>query len=360
MSSLSQTIEQNSVRKIPADLMGLVSTKGDRSNTPEIHRIKTAAAFRKLGGGEDLPVDFNVRDLVIVYGSLGCSRGNVMFSLHDSTVLFRIDIVQHCTHMTRQLCLIPYTASYGLLKDLVIAPTVNIGKHHSLVRVKQHTGIPSPGETTKSNLIRQLHNLDESLTELVLDHTEGDAVRYGVEDICEITLALNNHGSLSSSPLERVVITEEFSFRSLNWRGDWKCLEKLVPKLWKVAAQLPCVIDLRFHCPSGQLVNVPMLQYLRDISNPENLRRLELNVGGDLMKYMVSGYRFNEGWVLSPRVEQELKEFVGTIGRAVNLKVLQLRWRHTNEAATEKVQGTMSTLTSTLSRLEHLTSLHLE
>jgi hypothetical protein len=129
MSSLRQTIEENSVRKIPEDLKGLVSSKVENKMKPEIHRIKTAAAFRKLGGGEDLPLDFNVRDLVIVYGRLGCSRGNVMFSLQDSTVHFSIDLVQHCTHMTCQLCLlIPYTASYGILKDLVIAPAVNIGK----------------------------------------------------------------------------------------------------------------------------------------------------------------------------------------------------------------------------------------
>jgi hypothetical protein len=43
-------------------------------------------------------------------------------------VHFRIDIVQNCTHVTMQLCIFPYTASYGILKDLVIAPAVNIGK----------------------------------------------------------------------------------------------------------------------------------------------------------------------------------------------------------------------------------------
>ena len=147
MSSLSQTIEQNSVQKIPANLMGLVSLKGDHDNGARIHRIKTAVAFRKLGGVEDLPVDFNVRDLVIVYGYLGCSQGKVMFSLQDATVHFRIDIVEHCTHTTRQLCLRPYTASYGTLKDLVISPTVNIGKPE----LKADWGLPVGRKLADSN-----------------------------------------------------------------------------------------------------------------------------------------------------------------------------------------------------------------
>ena len=103
-----------------------------------------------------------------------------------------------------------------------------------------------------------------------------------------------------------------------------------------------------------------MLQYLRGASNFDNLRRLELNVGGDLIDYMVYDYRSHQGWVLSPRVEEEIEEFVATIGHAVNLEVLLLRWRLTNDGGTGKVKETLSRLTSRLSRFEHLTTLHLE
>lgn len=129
MSSLSQNIDQNNVQKISENLMSLVSQKnGHNDSSTKINRIKTLAAFRKLGGGDKLPVDFEVRDLVIVHGWLGCSRGAMLVTLEDSLVHFRIDIVKHCSHMTMQLRLMSYSASFSISKDLAIAPQVIVGK----------------------------------------------------------------------------------------------------------------------------------------------------------------------------------------------------------------------------------------
>ena len=197
--------------------------------------------------------------------------------------------------------------------------------------------------------------------ELILDYAKCDE-HWGVEDTCncKVMVALKYHRSVP--PLERVVMTETFSLSGLKWDEDCNCkeLKRLEPEFWGAAAQLHHLADIRFHCPIGQMVDVPMLRYLRSISNPENLRRLELNIGGDLIDYMVSGR--GPGWELSARVDEDIAEFVDIVAHSVNLDALDLQWRLTitNEEGLKKTQETLSAMIGALSQFEHLTTLHLE
>ena len=94
---------------------------------PQIHRIKTAAAFKRLGGGENLPVNFDSNDLVVVRGSLGCAHGKVEFKTEKSTVIFSVRITERCTHMYCILHHFPYSSAFAISKDTLIAPSVFIG-----------------------------------------------------------------------------------------------------------------------------------------------------------------------------------------------------------------------------------------
>lgn len=115
---------------------------------------------------------------------------------------------------------------------------------------------------------------------MVLDFTKGD-VQYTLEDLREITLALQNHdgSSPSLSPIKRVIVTKEFFMKGMDWYGDWHALQMAMPIFWKAVARLPNVTDLRLHGQIGQLDRVTLLQYLHYIGNPEKLRHLEVDVG---------------------------------------------------------------------------------
>ena len=93
---------------------------------PQIHRVKTAAAFKRLGG-EDLPLNFDSHDLVVVSGSLGCAHGKVEFKADESTVTFSVKITERCTHRTMQLHHFPYSGAFAIGKDTRIASSVFVG-----------------------------------------------------------------------------------------------------------------------------------------------------------------------------------------------------------------------------------------
>jgi hypothetical protein len=92
---------------------------------PQIHRIRTAAAFERLGGQEaSFPFDFASEDLVIVRGSTGCAHGQVQFTTHEDVVEFTVRVTDRCTHLTCNLHHFPYASAFALAKDETIAPTV--------------------------------------------------------------------------------------------------------------------------------------------------------------------------------------------------------------------------------------------
>lgn len=185
---------------------------------------------------------------------------------------------------------------------------------------------------------------------MVLDFTKGD-VQYTLEDLREITLALQNHdgSSPSLSPIMRVIVTKEFFMKDMDWYGDWHALRWLCQYFgWKAIARLPNVTDLRFHGQIGQLDRVTLLQYLHYIGNPEKLRHLEVDVGWDLIDYADNRY------------QQDTKELVAIIACPVDLEALLLKWRLPDATVTGKVQEILSSLVDTLSHSEHLTTLHLE
>jgi hypothetical protein len=95
---------------------------------PEIHRIKTAAAFKRLGGKDGLALDFRSHDLVIVRGALGCAHGKVQFRTAANTVIFSVQITERCTHRTMELHWFPYAAAFAIPKDERIAECVLVAR----------------------------------------------------------------------------------------------------------------------------------------------------------------------------------------------------------------------------------------
>ena len=94
---------------------------------PQIHRITTAAVFKRLSGGKDMPLDFDVNDLVIVRGSLGCAHGKVEFKTGKATATFSVRITERCNHETMQLHHFPYSGAFAVGKGTLIAPSVFVG-----------------------------------------------------------------------------------------------------------------------------------------------------------------------------------------------------------------------------------------
>jgi Leucine-rich repeat (LRR) protein len=93
-------------------------------NKTNIYRIKTAAAFKRLQGAENFKFDFNANDLVLVGGTMGCAHGKVEYAINDETVTFNVKITERCQHLTRQLCMFPYSAAFAVSKNAKISTCV--------------------------------------------------------------------------------------------------------------------------------------------------------------------------------------------------------------------------------------------
>ena len=72
-----------------------------------IHRIKTLAAYERMGGKKAL-INFDKMDLVIVNGWLGCAEGKVEIETEKQTAIFSVKIVHQCNHLEAILCMKPY------------------------------------------------------------------------------------------------------------------------------------------------------------------------------------------------------------------------------------------------------------
>jgi hypothetical protein len=131
LSSISYAADSGKAETAIAKQLGKVPTldlgKQAWNGQPQIHRIKTAAALKRLGGGKDIPVDFDTQDLVIVSGSLGCAHGKVEFKTDKATVTFIVRITERCNHRTRQLHHFPYSSAFAVSKGTLIAPAVFVG-----------------------------------------------------------------------------------------------------------------------------------------------------------------------------------------------------------------------------------------
>lgn len=92
---------------------------------PELHRIRSEAAYKRLGG-KKAPVEFAKEDLVVVKGSTGCSVGKVLFRTDKEKAIFSVKIVKRCTHRSAQLHKEPYTGSFSINKEAKIAEYVFI------------------------------------------------------------------------------------------------------------------------------------------------------------------------------------------------------------------------------------------
>lgn len=105
-----------------------VNLGGDQNSTSRqrnIHRIRSKAAFERLGGKKP-PIDFDKMDLVIVKGWLGCAKGNVEIATEEQVVVFSVQIVDHCRHADAILCVTPYVGQFAVSKHTDIAPYVFI------------------------------------------------------------------------------------------------------------------------------------------------------------------------------------------------------------------------------------------
>ena len=127
----TSSLEPQTVWRLPKDYSSLFNTPAHSrgfggSDKTKIRRLTSAASFFKEGGKkEKVPIDFDQYDLVIITGILGCSQGKVAFALNEeeTIVKFRVDVISHCTHMTMQLCLNHYSASFAVRKDLAVSPS---------------------------------------------------------------------------------------------------------------------------------------------------------------------------------------------------------------------------------------------
>ena len=123
MVSAQEPAAVKQLDKVPALELG----KQTWSNShPQIHRITTAKALKRLGGVKQLAVDFDKNDLVIVRGALGCSRGKVEYLTEKSAVSFSVGITEQCRHLNLVLCFKPYSKAFVIGKDTHIAPSVPV------------------------------------------------------------------------------------------------------------------------------------------------------------------------------------------------------------------------------------------
>jgi hypothetical protein len=109
------------LNEIPALTLGDATPNEEQA---EIHRIKTAAAFKNLGGKDGSAVDFRSSDLVIVRGALGCAHGKVHCEAKGNTATFSVEITDRCTHRTMELHWFPYAAAFAVPKEAKIAERV--------------------------------------------------------------------------------------------------------------------------------------------------------------------------------------------------------------------------------------------
>jgi hypothetical protein len=115
------------LKEVPA----LELEKPARQGRPEIHRIKTRSAFKKLGGNDDFEFDFDSHDLVIVRGSLGCAHGSVQVKDDDMTATFSVRITSRCTHRTRILHHFAYASAFAITNETTTADTVFTAENKS-------------------------------------------------------------------------------------------------------------------------------------------------------------------------------------------------------------------------------------
>lgn len=114
------------VRRV--NVIGHVNLGGEQDSTSpqrNIHRIRSKAAFERLGG-KMTPIDFDKMDLVIVNGWLGCAKGQVEIETEKQTAIFSVKITEQCSHLNASLCMKPYVGHYSVSKNIAIAPYVYI------------------------------------------------------------------------------------------------------------------------------------------------------------------------------------------------------------------------------------------
>ena len=111
-----------------------VNLGGDQNSTSRqrnIHRIRSKAAFERLGGKKP-PIDFDKMDLVIVKGWLGCAKGNVEIATEEQVVVFSVQMVDHCRHADAILCVTPYVGQFAVSKHTDICVLLLAPKEYEL------------------------------------------------------------------------------------------------------------------------------------------------------------------------------------------------------------------------------------
>ena len=125
LAEVTYAVDQPAQVKQLGEVPALELQKASDSH-PEIHRIKTAAAFKRLGGQDGFAFDFKASDLVIVRGKLGCAHGKVECKADGNTTAFSVQVTDRCNHRTLILHWFPYAAAFAVSKDARIGGSVFI------------------------------------------------------------------------------------------------------------------------------------------------------------------------------------------------------------------------------------------
>lgn len=118
-----KSAEVSKVRVI--DQLNLGGDQNSSSRQRNINRIRSKAAFERLGGKKQ-PIDFDKLDLVIVNGWVGCAKGEVEVETEKQTAIFSVKIIEHCSHFNAILHMTPYVGHFSVSKNMEIAPYVFI------------------------------------------------------------------------------------------------------------------------------------------------------------------------------------------------------------------------------------------